>query len=747
MKGAPLILLLTALGLGAQVPLAPPPPPGAPPNAAAYRAATNRMELMRQARSRALADGTNPAALNLPASMIRPRAGTNLPAGPPAPPALPQAKAAPVAGPGNLPPSAPVSPAAAAATSLPPAAATAATAPAPAKAPGDQPLPEGMIDFRGADLTQVLEIYSMLVNRTLLRPATLPTPTVILKTQGQLTMREGIQALEAILALNGVSLVPIGDKFMKVVAEPQSGSAGAAFSTNSAAQMPELGQYVTHVVQLTNVKPSEVVVALTPFMKIPNAIMPLDANGMLVLRDYAENVKRMLEMISKIDVAVPAEFVQEVIPIKYAKASEIAGALNSLSSAASGSSTGGGGTSAGRTLSGRSTMGRTGMPGNSVPGMPIPPGGPTLPGANPAAAGSSFTQRLQSIINRASNPTGEIQVIGQTKIIADERTNSLLIFASREDMKKIKSIVSKLDTVLAQVLIESVIIEVTLDSSLDLGFSYLQRPQNAGNWTGVGALNNKTFRNPSDYISGTTNVSGSIPGGFTYLMSFGQDLDVAVAAAAGDSRAKILQRPRLQTSHNEPASLFVGQTRPYPTSSYYGGGGYGGYSSIQQLQIGVSLDITPLINPDGLVVLDIHQKIDAFDGNVTIANVGDVPKTSSKEAQAKVSVRDHDTVILGGLIETDKTSNKSGVPFLMDIPMLGYLFRSTASSELRKEFIVFIRPTVLPTPEIAALTATAEKNKMPGVRATEKELRTEEVQRLKQSGWGEPIPFQPVEPK
>ena len=198
-------------------------------------------------------------------------------------------------------------------------------------------------------------------------------------------------------------------------------------------------------------------------------------------------------------------------------------------------------------------------------------------------------------------------------------------------------------------------------------------------------------------------------------------------------RHRDLQRPRIQTSHNEPASLFVGENRPYPTSSYYGGGGYGGMSTIQQLQIGVQLDVTPLINPDGLVVMDIHQKIDSFMGNVTIANVGDVPVTSSKEATAKVSVRDHDTIILGGLIETDKNKNNSGVPFLMDIPLLGYLFRSSHTDGVRKELIVLIRPTVLPTPEIAALTATAEKHRMPGVRAAEKELRDEYTERLKQA--------------
>jgi general secretion pathway protein D len=614
----------------------------------------------------------------------------------------------------------------------------------PPKNASEQPLEAGLIDFRGADLNQVLDIYSMLVQRTLLRPATLPAPTIVLKTQGQLTMREGIQALEAVLALNGITMVAVGDKFVKVMAEAQSGSAGAAFNTNSAAQLPDLGQYVTQVIQLTNAKPSELVPVLTPFVKIPNAILPLDANMLLVLRDYAENVKRMLELVKQIDVAVPSEFVQEVIAIKYAQASEIASALNSLSSGGGGGTSGGGTTPGGTRSTRSSRSGGLGNPagGITAPGMMTPPGGPATPTGNrTVAGGNAFTQRLQGIINRASSGTGEFQVIGQTKIISDERTNSLLIFASKDDMKTIKDIIAKLDVVLPQVLIESAVISVTLSGSRDLGFSYLQHPQNIGSWTGVGALNNKTFQTPQNYLlnaNGVTNSSSSvIPGGFSYLMSFGGDIDVALAAAASDTRARILQRPRIQTSHNEPASIFVGESRPYPTSSYYGGGAYGGSATIQQLQIGVSLDVTPLINPDGLVVLDIHQKIDAFEGNVTIANVGDVPITSEKEAQAKVSVRDHDTIILGGLVETDKNKNKSGVPFLMDIPVLGYLFRSSHADETRQELIVLIRPTVLPTPEIAALTATAEKNKMPGVMATEKELRAEEVQRLKQTGWGE----------
>jgi general secretion pathway protein D len=614
---------------------------------------------------------------------------------------------------------------------------------------GDELIPPGMIKFQQADLSQVLDLYSEWVGRTILRPSTLPAPTITLTSKTPLTKKEAVQALDAVLALNGIAMVNVGEKFVKAVPEATGNTAGAPFNTNGAASLPELGQYVTHVVQLKYSKPSELVPILQPFSKIPTAILPIEGTQMLVLRDYAENVKRMLELVAQIDVAIPSEFVSEVIPIKYAKSSDIASALNSLSTGG-GSTTIGGAGGAGGSRGTRSTgTGRTGgvggtggmggmggvggYPGQTTPGMVTPPGGA---GGQPGVGGSSFSQRLQNIIQRAGAPSsGEIQVLGNTKILADERTNSLLVYASKDDMKIIKDIIAKLDIVLAQVLIEAAVISVTLTDSRDLGINYLeQKPHGVGNYfKGLGAINNGTSLSQSPLISGATNIASTLPSGFSYLASFGQDLDVTLAAVASDSRARILQRPRIQTSHNEPASIFVGESRPYPTSSYYGGGAYGGYSSIQQLQIGVQLDVTPLINPDGLVVMDIHTKIDAFEGNVTIQNVGDVPVTSDKEAQAKVSVRDHDTIILGGLVETDQSRNNSGVPFLKDVPLLGFLFRSSHKDETRNELIVLIRPTVLQSPEIAALAATAEKNKMPGVRATEREIQAEEMQRLKQA--------------
>ncbi len=185
-------------------------------------------------------------------------------------------------------------------------------------APGNTAAPEKEVagytyNFPGVDVNQVLDVYANLVGRTMLR-AGLPNASITLKTQTPLTKTEAIEALQAVLALNGIAVVNIGDKFVKVLSPDQANAAGGEFNEVPANQLPDLGSYVTHIVQLKYVKPSVMVPIIQPFSRLPNSITPIDDNGILVIRDYAENVKRMLEMIDKIDVSVPAVYISEVIP-------------------------------------------------------------------------------------------------------------------------------------------------------------------------------------------------------------------------------------------------------------------------------------------------------------------------------------------------------------------------------------------------------------------------------------------------
>jgi general secretion pathway protein D len=623
-------------------------------------------------------------------------------------------------------------------------------------APPEEMIPAGNINFQGVDVSQVLDVYAQLVGRTMLR-AGLPAAQIILRTETPLTKTEAIQALQAVLALNGIALVNVGDKFVKVLPIADANSAGAKIDHGDASQLPEMGSYVTHIVQLKYIKPSVMMPLILPFAKLANAIFPIDDNGILVLRDNAENVKRMLEMIDQIDVSVPAEYISEVIPIKYAMAEDIASALNSLGGSG-GSTVSFGSSAATPSVSGISRPGGMGgmggmggvgggssyQGGNTPGGQQRQYGSQATPGGTPTG-GTTFQQRLQSIIQRASTGGQQeaIQVFGQTKIIADVRSNSLLVFATAADMVRIKEVVAKLDVLLAQVLIESVIVEVTLGHTFSLGVSAAQNPKTLNSSVpiyGAGGMNNGQtfmhflqtvttnglttnglFSSISSMISspgsgGTNAIFGNnLPGGFSYFGSIGPTWDVAIKAIAGDDSATVIQRPRIQTSQAKAASFFVGQTVPYVTGSYYGGGYAGGNSSqYSQLSVGVELDVTPFINPDGLVVMDIQQEIDDISSYTTIDG-NPVPNTTKRTLSSEIAVRDRDTIILGGFVRSNKSTTKSGVPWLQNIPLLGNLFSQRDDKKDRDETIVLIRPTVLKTPELAAAQAVKEQQRLPGI--------------------------------
>ncbi len=194
----------------------------------------------------------------------------------------------------------------------------------------------------------------------------------------------------------------------------------------------------------------------------------------------------------------------------------------------------------------------------------------------------------------------------------------------------------------------------------------------------------------------------------------------------------MLSRPRIQTSHAVPATIRIGDTVPYVTGTFFGGINGTANSQYQQTFVGINLQVTPLINPDGLVVMDIDQDVQQL-GTPTVIDGNQVPTTTERYAHAEVSVKDRDTIILGGFISSTKSKANSGVPFLKDIPVLGYLFRSSTDETKRVELIVLIHPTVLPTPEAAALVANRERDRLPGVKAAEAEYQKDEARRLKEA--------------
>ena len=620
---------------------------------------------------------------------------------------------------------------------------------------------EHFLKFFNAPVDQIFEKYSELTGRTVLRPASLQGNITIINYT-PLTRNEAIQALDGALSLNNITMIPQADKFVKAVPSAEAPQHGAAISKLQDGEYPDSETFATHIVTLKTAKPSELSQLLAAFTKNPAGIVPIDSNQILVIRDYASNIKRMLELIEQVDVPAQTDYKLEVVPIKYGKVADLFDTMNALISGAGGGG-GAGGYPVTGTRSGAAQQRRpgqiptaTGAGGAYGSGAYGGGGGGRFGGyggygsrtgfgqqanqplqavgaqAGTAPGGASFQQRLQQIVNRASGAS-EVQLLADARIVPDERSNSLIVFANKQDMQMITNIVAKVDVLLAQVLIEGIVLSVSLNDQQQLGISWLQNPRRFDqNFTGAGGINNG-----QNFFSALTNFSTSLPSGFSYFGKLGKDIDVSLAALASDSRARVLQRPRLQTSHAVQGVFFNGATVPYVTGFYdyggYSGGGIGSRSQVEQLSVGVSLSVTPFITPDNLVVLDIDQDISSVDKFVKIDN-NDVPTTSTRHATSTLSVRDGETIMLGGYIEDNRSSGKSGVPILKDIPVLGALFRNKTRNNNRSELLLLMHVTILRNPADAGAQVATEKAKLPGISEAEKEFKQTEEQSLKKAG-------------
>ena len=630
------------------------------------------------------------------------------------------------------------------------------------------------IQIQGMEPDQFFEIYSQISGRTVIRTWTLPNlQKITLKAATDLTRREAIFAMDSVLAQNQIAMIPIGEKFVKAVPSQLAAVEGAAPSKVVAGgDYADAEPFITQVVELKVVKPTDLQQLLTTFTKSPQGITAFDATQTLVIRDYASNVKRMLEVIKTVDVS-PREpdYHLEAIPVKYGKVIDLYNTMQSLisgggaaagspsvsqsggqfQSSRSGSSRYGGSSSryggsssygnnygnSGRNYGGYNSGGGVYPYEESVEWLgPMQAATPTPTTATAGrtsvgGAQSSFQNRLNQIVRRAasSGSADEVPVMEDARIVPDERSNKLLVFANRRDMEMITNIVSKVDVLLAQVLIEAIIMEVRLGDSQKLGISWAQRPKSFGSGSsGAGGINNG-----QSFLNGVTNFPGGLGQGLSYFGAINNQWDVAINAIAENSSVNVVSRPRIQTSHAISGSFFVGETVPYITGvtdygGYVGNSGLTSRSQVQQANVGFSLYVTPFITPEGLVVMEISQEFSTRGRDVLI-DENPIPIINGRNAESTLTVRDGDTIMMGGFITESRTKGKSGVPLLKDIPGLGALFRSKNTSNDRTELIVLMRARVLKTPEDAAIIASDERADLPGIYQAENELKEADKKR------------------
>lgn len=627
---------------------------------------------------------------------------------------------------------------------------------APAAAPqADRIIQKGLLQLQGMSLDQFFEIYAMVSGRTVLRPYQLQAKyqQITLKAETDWTRQEAIYAMDTVLALNDIAMIPVGEKFVKAVPFAVAALEGADTGKTNVVEAAEGEQFVTEIIELKSVKPSELAQLLASFTR-PNGVIAFDGNNTLVLRDYASNVKRMLEIVKKVDVTRDPDYRLEIIPIKYGKVEDLYNTMSSLISGQAATAVAGIGAAQtqrqGGRLTGGSALSRGGgfgaqsgygggyrQPGYGGYGGVQPYGTlqPLAAATTPTTAGgaqSSFQQRLQQIVNRAAG--GEaVQLLQDARIVPDLKSNSLLLYANKRDIEMITNIVAKVDVLLAQVLIEAIIMEVSLNDSSNLGVSMLQNPKRVGNdFNGAGGVNNG-----QPFLNNITNLASGLPSGFSYFGNIRGDLDLAVTAIARQSTINVISRPQLQTSHAIPGEIVVAEAVPYVTGSYdsyYGGfgGGIGSRSIVQTVNIGITLSVTPFITPEGLVVMEIEQHASQRGADVIIDG-NPIPVVNERASVSTLTVRDGQSIMMGGFITESRSKGNSGVPILKDIPGLGALFRSKNKSNNRSELVILMKATVLRTPDIAAEVAETEKSMLPGVQKAEEEFGKDEQKRRQKS--------------
>lgn len=444
------------------------------------------------------------------------------------------------------------------------------------------------------------------------------------------------------------------------------------------------------------------------------------SNSLVVTTTEANQVL-VGEIVKELDTKIEMQSTTFVFPLDNARADNVANLLRQAFGTRQGAGNNRtGGTTTGRTgtNTGRTNTGRTGTGGGTGGGLGI--GGENQNDSelvfevdengelktNVVAQGFGFFQQGGGQQNRQNtnapqtgrDAQGRIvpvqDLTGQVTVIPDQNTNSLIVVTTPENAEMIKRILGQLDRIPEQVMIETMIVEATLDSSNKLGVEWALAQDKAFGNTG-------TTGNAS-----TAFGIGSTAQGFKYTLAGGQ-LTALVNALQTDTKFQVLSTPKIFTSNNEQAEINISQRVPFVVSQRTDANGNITYNYDFE-DVGIVLTVTPRITSNGYVTMDVSQTANDLQGFTSF----NAPIVNQRQAETTVSVKDGETLILGGIIRSTVTATTNKVPLLGDIPLLGNLFKSTTKGNTKTELIVLLTPRVVRDPAEAERLRQEEEKRL-----------------------------------
>jgi type IV pilus assembly protein PilQ len=277
----------------------------------------------------------------------------------------------------------------------------------------------------------------------------------------------------------------------------------------------------------------------------------------------------------------------------------------------------------------------------------------------------------------------------------DKRTNAVIVSDVSSNLQLIHEVVKSLDAVTPQVLIEAKIIETTLSNDENLGIDWTTKASITG--PDRSSMFPWSANTKSKFFAPTTFPSTTLTYGTLSLSQFQAVLNML----KNRTNTNIVSNPRIVTLDNQPAKITVGKQYPVPQYSYNEQQAKLQVSGWSYLDIGVIFNVTPHVNNAGLVTLDIEPSVTDILEYATVENTT-MPVLSSESAKTSVMIKDGETLVIAGLIKDKTVKGKKKIPFLGDIPILGWPFQSSTTSVTKTDLLIFLTPHII-TPEVEAL--------------------------------------------
>jgi general secretion pathway protein D len=352
-----------------------------------------------------------------------------------------------------------------------------------------------------------------------------------------------------------------------------------------------------------------------------------------------------------------------------------------------------------------------------------------------AAVLTNLVARSQTVAQTAPGTRPPLRPLTEfeapVQVFADKATNSIVVSATKSAYSRIQSVIRDLDTRRKQVFVEAVILEVQVDRLRQIGTDPLQviGAGKSGAVQGIAGLN----RAPEDLAAIAQTISGVASGGsVTVLNTVNVRAFLNLLMSLTDTN--ILSTPQVLAADNQKAKIVVGENRPFPTGQAQGITG-GTLVTIERKDVGVTLELTPQVLEDDLIRLELKQEITAIAENVAqtigsgTASIPVGPTTTKRSMETTTIARDNQTIVVGGLVRDNITLSERKVPFLGDIPWLGWLFRFQSKQTEKLNLLVFLTPHLIrDESDIAELSQRKAKE----LTIIQRDNRIEEPTRLKQ---------------